>query len=250
MNIWKSAIICQMSTIVLIPTYNEKENLSKMVTAVKSAIQTDILIIDDNSPDGTGQLADTLAGQYPGVYVLHRQKKEGLGKAYVAGYNWVLQKDYQEVIQMDCDFSHDPKYLPEMQSALQEADLVLGSRYVLGVSCYNWPLRRILLSKFANVYVELFTKLPVKDATGGFKAFRRKVLETINVNTIRSNGYSFQIETTYRAFRQGYKIKELPIIFYERTMGKSKISKYIILEAAWLVFKMFAGLYRVPHVPK
>lgn len=233
-----------MSTIVLLPTYNEKDNLPKMIVAIKGLIKADILIIDDNSPDGTGCLADTLTSLYTGVYVLHRQKKEGLGRAYVAGYNWVLQKNYTEIIQMDCDFSHEPKYLPEMQAALQESDIVLGSRYCMGVSCYNWPLRRILLSKFANVYVELFARLPVKDATGGFKAFRRKVLETINVNTIRSNGYSFQIETTYRAFRQGYKIKELPIIFYERTIGKSKMSKYIIFEAFWLVFRIFCGMYK------
>lgn len=236
-------------TIVLLPTYNEKDNLPRMMAAIKDVLRTDVLVIDDNSPDGTGQLADDLAGKYSGIYVLHRSKKEGLGRAYVAGYNWALQKNYAEIIQMDCDFSHDPKYLPDMQAALQEADVVLGSRYCLGVSCYNWPLRRILLSKFANVYVEVFARLPIKDATGGFKAFRRKVLETINVNTIHSNGYSFQIETTYRAFRQGYKIKELPIIFYERTMGKSKISKHIIVEAVWLVFKMFSGIYKYNKTP-
>jgi dolichol-phosphate mannosyltransferase len=240
-------MIVPAKTVILLPTYNEKDNLPKMVAAIKSVAAADILVIDDNSPDGTGLLADSLAKDYTGVYVLHRNKKEGLGRAYVAGYNWALAREYTVIAQMDCDFSHDPKYLPEMLAALSEADVIIGSRYCLGVSCYNWPLRRILLSKFANVYVEVLTKLPVKDATGGFKIFRRQVLGTIGIEMIRSNGYSFQIETTYRAFKQGYRLKEVPIIFYERTRGKSKISRYIIIEAFWLVLKMFLKLYRAPR---
>jgi dolichol-phosphate mannosyltransferase len=237
-----------MNTIILLPTYNEKDNLPKMIEALRKLAVTDILIIDDNSPDGTGKISDEFSAKYSEVHVLHRQKKDGLGRAYIAGYRWALARDYIYIVQMDCDFSHDPKYLPDMLSLLNTADLVLGSRYSLGVSCYNWPLRRILLSKFANVYVELLTRLPIKDATGGFKVFRRCVLETIDISTIHSNGYSFQIETTYRAFKQGYKIQELPIIFYERTVGKSKISRQIIIEAFWLVLKIFLHLYKVPKI--
>jgi dolichol-phosphate mannosyltransferase len=233
-----------MKNVVLLPTYNEKENLAKMVTAILAEIETDILVIDDNSPDGTGKIADELAGKNNFIKVLHREKKQGLGKAYVAGYKWALKNGYAVIIQMDCDFSHDPKYLPEMLKELDTADVILGSRYSAGISCYNWPLQRILLSKFANVYTQFLTRMPVKDATGGFKIFKSKVLQAINVETVKSNGYGFQIETSYRAFRLGYILKEFPIIFYERTNGKSKMSKMIIFEAFFLVLKMFLGNYK------
>lgn len=239
-----------MKNIVLIPTYNEKENLPKMVVAVKALVETAILVIDDNSPDGTGKIADQLAEKYAGIFVLHRQKKEGLGKAYIAGFKWALEHNYEVIIQMDCDFSHDPKYLPEMLELIKTNDLVIGSRYSHGVSCYNWPLQRILLSKFANIYTEIFARLPVKDATGGFKCFRSVVLRSIDLDSIKTNGYSFQIETTYRAQRLGFAVKEFPIIFYERTMGQSKISKNIIVEAFFLVLWMFFKLYRFKGIKK
>ena len=232
-----------MKNVILIPTYNEKENLPKMVEILKEKLETAILVIDDNSPDGTGKIADELAGKYQDVFVLHRQKKQGLGKAYIAGYKWAIEKKYETITQMDCDFSHDPKYLPEMWELIKDNDLVLGSRYCQGISCYNWPLSRILLSKFANLYIEIFTRLPVRDATGGFKCFRREVLEAIDLDSIKTNGYSFQVETTYRANKLGYKVKEFPIIFYERTEGKSKMSKLIIVEAFFLVLRMFLKLY-------
>ncbi len=239
-----------MKTVILVPTYNEKDNLPKLIPAVQLMIETDILVIDDNSPDGTGKIADELARNNPKIKVLHRAKKEGLGRAYVAGYKWALANDYDIIIQMDCDFSHDPKYLTEMLDLIKTNDLVLGSRYSLGVSCYNWPLRRILLSKLANMYTETFGRLPVKDSTGGFKCFRSDVLKSIDIDSLRSNGYAFQIEVTYRAYKMGFRIKELPIIFYERTLGTSKISRYIIIEAFFLVLKMFLGVYRFKGLHK
>jgi len=228
--------------IVLIPTYNEIENAEKIIKAVLLELpQANILIIDDNSPDGTGDLADKMAKEDERIKVLHREKKQGLGKAYVDGFKWALENDYQLVVQMDADFSHDPKYLKDMIVLSKKNDLVIGSRYSHGVSCYNWPISRILLSKFANVYVELFTRLPVKDATGGFKCYNSKVLKNMNLDKIRSNGYSFQIETNFKTYILGYKIVELPIIFYERTEGRSKISRRIVFEALFLVQKLFLG---------
>lgn len=233
-----------MKKIVLIPTYNEKENLGKMIDAIKEKVNIAILIIDDNSPDGTGQIADALAESLDDVFVLHRAKREGIGHAYVAGFKWALNKGYDVIMQMDCDFSHDPKYLPDLLKEVVNFDLVIGSRYSHGVSCYNRPLRRILLSKFANSFVSYFARMPIKDSTSGFKCYRREVLQAINLDTIKSNGYMFQIETAYRAYKLGYQVEELPIIFYERKSGVSKIPKPVIIETFFLVLQMFLGLYK------
>lgn len=238
-------IIAVMRNIVLIPTYNEKENILKIVPEILKNLTTDILIIDDNSPDGTGQLADKLAQKNSAIHVLHRPKKEGLGRAYIAAYHWVLSKDYQFIFQIDADYSHDPKYLSVMAELIKTNDLVIGSRYIAGVSCYNWPFRRILLSKLANAFMmRIAARIFIKDLTSGFKCFRREVLAKININSIKSNGYSFQIETSYRAYKLGFGVKEVPIIFNGRHSGDSKLSKRVIIEAALLALTMFLGLYR------
>jgi len=224
-----------MSAIVVVPTYNELENVVKLVEAIRNLPEkVHILIVDDNSPDGTGQVADELSRQYPGeVFVLHRERKEGLGRAYVAAFQHVLKNfDYTCIIQMDCDFSHDPVYIGEFLKVIQGADLVLGSRYITGVNVVNWDFKRLLLSKFASAYVRLVTGMPYTDLTGGFKCWRRATLEALQLDRIFSMGYLFQVETTYRVWRTGrFKIVETPIIFYERNRGRSKIHPGIILEA-------------------
>jgi dolichol-phosphate mannosyltransferase len=196
------------------------------------------LIVDDNSPDGTGRIADEMAKKDGRFFVIHREKKSGLGTAYIAGFKFALEKGYDLIFEMDCDFSHDPKYVPHFLKAIQEADLVLGSRYIDGVNVINWPMSRLLLSYYANVYSRLVTGLPVKDATSGFKCFRREVLEAIDLDRVKSNGYSFQIEMSFRAWKKGFKIKEIPIIFEDRKVGQSKMSKKIVREAVWMVWKL------------
>ena len=226
-------------TLVVVPTYNEKENIEAFTEAVFTHLPTaHILIVDDNSPDGTGAIADRLAEANPAIFVLHRTQKEGLGRAYVAGFQWALQRDYAFIIQTDADFSHDPKDLPRLLGATETADLVIGSRYKGGCRVLNWPLRRLILSYGAGIYVRLFTRMPVMDPTGGFKCFHRTVLEAIQLNQIAAEGYGFQIEVTHTAWRKGFTIKEIPIVFADRVAGTSKMSLAIAKEAILLVLKL------------
>lgn len=228
-----------MNALVIIPTYNEMENLPRIVPVVLNQDdRISILIVDDNSPDGTGKLADEMARDNPSVHVLHRPGKAGLGKAYLAGFKWALERDFDRIFEMDADFSHDPKYLPRFLQATDEADLVLGSRYVSGVNVINWPMGRLMLSYFANVYARVVTGLPIRDSTGGFKCFRREVLEAIDLDHVGSNGYAFQIEMSFRVWKKGFSIKEIPIVFMDREAGQSKMSKGIVREAIWMVPKL------------
>jgi len=218
--------------LVCLPTYDERENLAPMIDAILAAApQVDVLVIDDNSPDGTGLLADQVAAREPRVKVLHRDGKEGLGRAYLAGFAWALARDYGLILEMDCDFSHDPKYLPGMLAAAGEADLVLGSRYVRGGGTVNWGVLRKLISRGGSLYARTILGLTVRDLTGGFKCFRREVLEGIDLPTVECTGYAFQIELTYRAARRGFRIVETPIVFADRRVGHSKMSRRIVLEA-------------------
>jgi dolichol-phosphate mannosyltransferase len=231
-----------MKPIVVVPTYNEIENLERIVGLIREQPGGfHILIVDDNSPDGTGRLADELSSRHPGeVRVLHRASKEGLGRAYVAGFGHVLKMpEYDAIIQMDADLSHDPSYLPEFLKMLETYDCVLGSRYLHGISVVNWDFKRLVLSKGASLYVKLITSMPYSDATGGFKAWRREALSAIGLDQLFSNGYLFQIETTYRLHRtKGFSIGEISIIFRDRDLGRSKIDFPIILEAVWGVIRL------------
>lgn len=228
-----------MKALVIVPTYNERENLERIIPEILAQDRNlEVLVVDDNSPDGTGQIADQIARQNGRVTVLHRQKKMGLGQAYVAGFKHALEKNFDYIFEMDADFSHDPKYLPDFLRAIERADLVLGSRYVSGVNVVNWPMSRLLLSYFANIYSRWVTGLPVRDSTGGFKCYRRSVLEKIEIDKITSEGYSFQIETCFRAWKKGFKIVEIPIVFVDRKQGESKMSKRIVREAMWMVWKL------------
>ncbi len=224
-------------TLVVMPTYNERENLPLIVPMVLAQDpMIHVLVVDDNSPDGTGGLADQLAAAEPRIHVVHRSGKLGLGTAYIAGFKWALERDYEYVFEMDSDFSHNPDHIPEFLRAAHEYDLVLGSRYLRGVTVINWPMSRLLLSFFANKYSRVITGLPFTDTTGGFKCYRRAVLEGIDLDAIRSEGYSFQIETTFRAWRKGFKIGEIKIVFSDRTEGTSKMSGRIVREAIWRVW--------------
>jgi len=228
-----------MKGLIVIPTYNESENITDITAAVLALpYDFNVLIVDDNSPDGTGKIADSLSENDSRVFVLHREKKEGLGPAYIAGFRWGLEREYDLFFEMDADFSHRPEYLGDFMKAVENADLVLGSRYVSGVNVINWPLSRLLISYFANRYSKIVTGMPVTDATGGFKCFRRKVLETIDLSSIRSTGYAFQIEMTMRAYAKGFNIIDVPIVFYDRMKGSSKMSFGIAWEAAFLVWKL------------
>lgn len=225
--------------LILLPTYNEKENIEEIIPRILE--QDDrlfVLVIDDNSPDGTGQIADRIAEQNPRVQVLHREEKKGLGQAYIAGFKWALARDYDYIFEMDADFSHDPKYLPDFLENIKDNDIVLGSRYISGVNVVNWPIMRLLLSYYANVYSRIVTGLPLRDGTGGFKCFKRRVLEVIDLDDVRSNGYSFQIEMSFRAWKKGFRIKEIPIVFVDRTAGSSKMSKKIVREAVVMVWRL------------
>lgn len=226
--------------LVIIPTYNERENIPLLVPQVlEKDPRLEILIIDDNSPDGTGALADEIAAAEPRVNVLHRAGKLGLGTAYLAGFRWGIERKYDGIFEMDADFSHDPAHLPQFLSALENYDVVLGSRYLDGrVTVVNWPIARLALSYFANVYARIVTGLPLWDATGGFKAFRRPVLEAVALDRVESEGYAFQIEMSMRAWKKGFRIGEIPIVFVDRTLGESKMSKRIIREAVWRVWKL------------
>ncbi|HTC25151.1 MAG TPA: polyprenol monophosphomannose synthase [Gemmatimonadales bacterium] len=223
--------------LVVVPTYNERNNVPQIVPAILSQDPgIHVLIVDDNSPDGTGELADQLAAENPRVHVLHRGRKEGLGKAYLAGFRWALDCGYDLVFEMDADFSHDPRFLPTFLDAARDADLVIGSRYKTGVNVINWPISRLLLSIGANQYARVVTGLPLTDSTGGFKCFRRQVLEAIPLERVRSNGYAFQIEMSFLAWKKGFRIREIPIVFTDRVEGQSKMNGKIVREAVWMVW--------------
>jgi dolichol-phosphate mannosyltransferase len=223
-----------VTAVVCVPTYNERENVERMVRALGEH-EVRVLVIDDNSPDGTGEIADRLAAELDYVDVLHRQQKEGLGPAYLEGFRRVLAGDTELILEMDCDFSHDPADVPRLIAAAAEADLVLGSRYVEGGAVENWgPIRRFV-SAGGSTYARFLLGVPIRDLTGGFKCFRREVLERIDLGTITAKGYAFQIETTYRALRAGFRVREIPITFVDREHGGSKMSRAIVLEAAWRV---------------
>lgn len=226
--------------LVIVPTFNERENILRLIEAVLSQDPcVDVLVVDDGSPDGTGALVDERAMQDSRVHVVHRERKLGLGTAYIAGFRWALERDYEFIFEMDADFSHDPQHIPEFLRSAEHADLVLGSRYREGrVTVVNWPIGRLLLSYFANVYARVVTGLQLYDATGGFKCFRRRVLEAIDLSDVRSNGYAFQIEMSFRAWRKGFRIVEIPIVFVDRTEGVSKMSKKIVREAVWMVWRL------------
>ncbi len=226
--------------LIIVPTYNEKENLPPLVARVQELpLPVDMLVVDDNSPDGTGQVADDLAKRFPSVHVLHRTEKDGLGRAYCAGFEWALKRDYEFIFEMDGDFSHNPADIPAFLREAADADLVLGSRYCNGIRVVNWPLNRLVLSLCAAKYVRIITGLPVSDPTGGFKCFRREALKTIDLKAVRSNGYSFQIELTHKIWMSGGRIKEVPIIFTDRFLGSSKMSRQIVREALWMVWRLW-----------
>ncbi len=223
--------------LVVVPTYNERTNIPLLVPAILlQDPRLEVLVVDDSSPDGTGQLADDLARADSRVHALHRPLKEGLGKAYLAGFRWALDRGYDYVFEMDADFSHDPKFLPEFLRAIEDADLVVGSRYKSGVNVINWPMSRLLLSIGANQYARIITGLPLSDSTGGFKCFRRQVLEAIQLERVKSNGYAFQIEMSFLAWKKGFRIREIPIVFTDRVEGQSKMSRKIVREAIWMVW--------------
>ena len=226
--------------LVIVPTYNERENIRPLVENVLAKdARIDMLVVDDGSPDGTGAIVDEIAAANPRVFVLHRPSKLGLGTAYLEGFKWALEREYEFVFEMDADFSHNPDHLPEFLRRIVDADLVLGSRYRNGrVTVVNWPMSRLLLSYAANIYARAVTGLQLFDSTGGFKCFRRRVLEAIDLNAVKSNGYAFQIEMSFRAWKKGFRIAEIPIVFVDRTEGESKMSKRIVREAVWMVWRL------------
>ena len=228
-----------MKTLVVIPTYNEKGNIEHLITDLFNLGQNiDVLVVDDNSPDGTGQLMDQLVKKDPRIHVIHRPEKMGLGSAYIAGFKYAITKDFDNVFEMDADFSHDPLAVPRFLEKIADHDMVIGSRYLQGARVVNWPIKRLLLSYFANLYTRIITGLPLHDATGGFKCFRREVLTSLDLDAIYSDGYSFQIEVNYKCWKKKFKIAEIPIVFTDRFKGRSKMSKKIIREAVWMVWKL------------
>jgi len=224
--------------LVVIPTYNEAENIPRLVPIVLEQGPLDILVVDDGSPDGTAAIVREFGAKDPRVNLIVREGKQGLGTAYVAGFRFAIERGYDVVFEMDADFSHDPKEIPAFLSSVRDADLVVGSRYTNGVRVLNWPINRLLLSYFANVYTRFLIGLPLHDATGGFKCYRRAVLEAIDLDKIRSNGYAFQIEMSYKAWRKGFRLVEIPIIFLDRQSGSSKMSKHIVYEAFFMLWKL------------
>ena len=228
-----------MEKLVIIPTYNERENIGPLIGRLLALpYGLEVLVVDDNSPDGTGELVASLREQEPRVHLLRRPGKLGLGSAYVAGFRYALAQGAQFVFEMDADFSHDPEAIGDFLKAAEDADLVLGSRYLHGVTVVHWPLSRLILSYSANVYTRLITGLPVRDATGGFKCFRRRALEAVDLDSVRSDGYSFQIEMSYKIWRKGFRIVEIPITFVDRRAGVSKMNQKIVWEAAWMVWRL------------
>jgi dolichol-phosphate mannosyltransferase len=226
--------------LVIVPTYNERFNIARLIPAILAQdASLEILVVDDGSPDGTGAIVDGIAANNQRVHILQRGQKLGLGTAYIAGFRWALERKYDYVFEMDADFSHNPERLPEFLTAIRDADVVLGSRYQNGhVNVVNWPMSRLFLSYAANIYARAITGLPIFDATGGFKLFRRNVLESIDLNSVKSNGYAFQIEMSFRAWKRGFRLVEIPIIFVDRTEGESKMSKRIVREAVWMVWRL------------
>jgi len=226
--------------LVIVPTYNERENIRRLVdTVLRQDGRLEVLVVDDGSPDGTGQLVAELSAEEPRVHLLERAQKMGLGTAYIAGFRWALERDYRYVLEMDADFSHDPAHLPQFLSAIEDADVVVGSRYQQGrVTVINWPIGRLILSYSANLYARAITGLPMWDTTAGFKCFRREVLEAIDFSRVRSNGYAFQIEMHFRAWKRNFRIVEIPIVFVDRTEGTSKMSPSIVREAIWMVWRL------------
>lgn len=225
--------------LIIIPTYNERDNIVLLIPEVKKNLpDAHILVVDDSSPDGTAACVRELTATTNGLFLLTRPKKEGLGRAYISGFKWALERAYTLIFEMDADFSHDPKYLSDFLAAAENADLVLGSRYLTGVNVINWPLYRLLISIVGNVYARTVTGLPVRDCTGGFKCFRREVLQTINLDTISASGYSFQIEMSWLAWKKGFRIKEIPIVFVDRKNGVSKMSTKIFREGLLLIWRL------------
>jgi len=228
-----------VKSLVIIPTYNEIDNIERIIEKVLPQHESiEMLIVDDNSPDGTGDKVLEIMQKNPKVHIIQRQGKMGLGSAYVAGFKYAITHEYDFVIEMDADFSHNPNDVPRLLKAIEHNDLVIGSRYVQGVNVVNWPMSRLILSYFASFYVKIITGMKVDDPTGGFKCFRRTVLETINFNEIMSDGYSFQVEMNYRVYKKGLRVKEIPIVFYERRDGQSKMSKRIVWEAIGMVWRL------------
>ena len=228
-----------MDKLVIIPTYNERDNIPALLDRLlELPYGLDVLVVDDNSPDGTGDLVEARKAQDPRIHLIRRPGKMGLGSAYVAGFRYALSHGAQFVFEMDADFSHDPASIGDFLKAAEGADVVLGSRYLHGVTVVHWPLRRLILSYSANVYTRLITGLPVRDATGGFKCFRRRALEAVDLDHVRSDGYSFQIEMSYKIWRKGFRIVEIPITFVDRRAGVSKMNRKIVWEAAWMVWRL------------
>ncbi len=226
--------------LVIIPTYNERDNIARLIEQVLARDdRLDVLVVDDGSPDGTGAIVDSIKAVNPRVEVIHRAQKLGLGTAYLAGFKWALAREYGFVFEMDADFSHDPAHLPQFLEAIEGADIVVGSRYRNGrVTVVNWPVGRLLLSYAANVYARVITGLQLFDSTAGFKCFRREVLQTVDLDAVKSSGYAFQIEMNFRAWKKGFRIVEIPIVFVDRTEGESKMSKKIVREAVWMVWRL------------
>ena len=236
-----------MKTLIIIPTYNEYDNLRPLLDTVFSyAPQTDLLIVDDNSPDGTGKLADEISQEDARVHVMHRTGKLGLGTAYVAGFKYSIEHNYDAAFEMDADFSHDPKYLPNFLKKIEDADLVIGSRYIPGGATPNWSLSRRIISGGGNIFARTTLGIPVHDCTAGYRCYRREVLESIDLDSIQSQGYAFQVELVYRVLRQGFKIVETPIVFMDRRIGQSKMSKTIFVEALTYVVKARLGKVPMP----
>ncbi len=235
-----------MKVYIVLPTYNEAENIATLVQRIFSLYpDIYIIVVDDNSPDGTGEIADTLTKKYPNLSVIHRPKKGGLGKAYVCGFKKALSFGAQLIFEMDADFSHDPGYIKDLVEAAEKADVVIGSRYIKGIRVVGWPFRRLLLSKLANIYVSYIMVKPVRDSTSGFRCYRREVLKRIHLENIWSDGYAFQIEMTYLAFKHGFRVIEVPITFMEREHGVSKISRKVVLEAFWITLRCHAPIFKI-----
>ncbi len=227
--------------LVIIPTYNEAQNAEKIINEVLQQSEiVEVLIVDDNSPDGTAEIVRKMMQTNPRIHMINRERKLGLGTAYVAGFKYAIERLFDFVFEMDADFSHNPKEIPIMLSKMDECDVLIGSRYIKGVNVVNWPMKRLILSYSANIYTRVITGMPIHDATAGFKCYKRKVLESINIDSLRSNGYAFQIETNFLAYKKGFKLLEMPIVFVDRRVGVSKMNKKIVYEAAFMVWKLKA----------